>query len=91
MTGPQDPTLMQDGPEPGPEAGVLKVWTIYENPSDFPGWFVLRAWRIGRGWVKPEPAQVFLTVESARDHIPAGMVQARRAETDDPCIVESWY
>ena len=65
------------------------IWTIYENPSDFPGKWVVRMW-----WGEtPEPeAAACDSLELARDLIQraGGCFPLNRASSDDPTIHESW-
>lgn len=65
------------------------VFTIYKNPSDFPGQIVMRLWF---GPVADEGVVPFESIKDAR-------IAARRCgacyclgreQGDDPCIVESW-
>lgn len=70
----------------------LYQYVIYDNPSDWPGSFVVRRWRIGKGTVEAEklPQAVVSTLESARRCIPEGMVNIGRQPDDDPAIAEVW-
>lgn len=68
----------------------LSIWTIYHNPTDFPGKYVARRWIVSE-----QPAatgEVFLadTLGEVRDMLPPGLVPMQRWEGDDPCIVETW-
>ena len=72
---------------------ALHMWTIYENPSDYPGRFVVRECTIERDSTivtKPEPAAVVLTLEDARAAVPDGLYRLARAPGDEPHIVEVW-
>jgi len=69
----------------------LVIWTVYENPSDYPGKFVVRAWEAING--KPVPREdctVSDTLDKARASVPEGLVRMDRGDDDDPCIVETW-
>ena len=75
----------------------MDQFCIYFNPSDFPGRFVVRRWRIfsnreGRMQIEPdkEPEGIVDTIEAARALIPCGLCQIPRAPQDDPSIVEVW-
>lgn len=72
--------------------GTLWIWTVYQNPSDFPGKFVVRASAIlaGRVVMDPEATCVVETLEEARRAIPPGLYRQPRQRLDDPCIVEVW-
>ncbi len=65
--------------------------TIYEKPLDFPDAFVARVWD-GKG---AKPTNVLIrrsTIQDIREDIRAAgfMTVFRRAEDDDPHIVETW-
>lgn len=72
----------------------LEMWTIYENPSDYPGKFVVRKCVVHQGELEPRqarnPKSVCDTLEEARGAIPLWLVNLGRKEQDDPCIVETW-
>lgn len=79
-------------PEPDPRGQPLRVWTIYDHPSDFPEFFVLRPHDVlpdgiveyGEGYACPD-------IEPLREHLRAmGLTCFPRAPGDDPIIVESW-
>ena len=70
-------------------------YTIYKNPSDFPGKFVIRAFTI-----KPKaaiahssPFYVGPSADACRKHLSdnvPGLFPIPRSPTDDPVIVETW-
>lgn len=65
------------------------VWTIYANPSDYPGKWVVRQW-FGE---TPDPmAGVCDSLELARDLVwrAGGSFCLHRAADDDPAIHETW-
>lgn len=72
----------------------LTVWTIYENPSDAPGWFVVRGHDIVHGQTEPVPHErpvgLATNLGGARELVPAGLTCISRSPEDDPCVVESW-
>lgn len=66
------------------------VIVIYSNPSDYPGYFVARVWNLDR------PTEILIIKkdvheirEDIKRNIPT-MVRLTRAQSDDPCIVETW-
>lgn len=65
------------------------MWTIYDNPRDFPGRFVVRVWY---GTVPEPECTTHDTLEAARlsvmDEGASGFFD--RSPEDDPCIVETW-
>jgi len=76
------------------KAAFQAIFTIYRNPSDYPGHIVVRA------WYGNVPSQVFLVLASVDDaravlqglYWQGGCVGqcVSRSQNDDPCIVESW-
>jgi hypothetical protein len=70
----------------------MRLFTVYWNPSDYPGCYVVREWVTVDG--KPMPAVVPHAVtsdlDSARQTIPAWAVRLARGVDDDPVIVETW-
>lgn len=70
----------------------LDMWTVYENPSDYPGHFVTRQWRVGSDGARCEEAVIVVhTLEQARMLIPPGLHCQSRSPDDDPVIVETWF
>ena len=70
---------------------VLRMWTIYESPRDYPGRFVVRGWTVQREPVPDElPTAVVDTLAAARRHVPVGLFRLDRDPDDDPTIVETW-
>ena len=72
---------------------VLHTYTLYAHPADYPGRYVVRRFACGAFGVipDPEPWCVAHTLDAARLSVPRGMVWHPREETDDPCIVESYF
>lgn len=67
---------------------TLDLYVVYENPSDFPGCFVVRKWR---GNVpEREPLSVGSSIDEARSALPEGLHRMNRLEQDDPVIREVW-
>jgi len=63
------------------------MWTVFENPTDYPGHFVAR--RFNGDW----PSQTVVTAKSLaeiRALLPPDLYRIPRQEADDPCIVEVW-
>lgn len=69
----------------------MNLYTIYKNPSDFPGDFVVKKWadcnlqNQDLNFVK-----IAKTIEDARNFLPPGLVNLGRYVDDDPVIYESW-
>ena len=70
----------------------LRSFTVYYDPADYPGKYVVRGERIYPGLcVKdPEPAYVGDSLADARDVIPLTMTPLPRMTGDPPPIVEVW-
>lgn len=72
----------------------MTVWVIYENPSDFPGKFVVRPqWVMSDSSIAiaPQPTSVVDSLEIARWHVPPELYRQPRDPEDDPAIVETWF
>ena len=70
---------------------IFQMFVIYENPSDYPGKFVVRRWEVDSGdlYVATE-CVVVETLKQAREAIPPGLYRLNRNCFDDPVIVETW-
>lgn len=75
----------------------LMVYTVYDNPSDYPGKIVVRRHMAGiceeRGpvvVVDAEPMFVCDDIEQARQRLPPGLTNIGRQPNDDPVIAEVW-
>lgn len=73
----------------------FEMWTIYDHPSDYPDWFVVRcSWVEGNlaesAYVMAANMATANTLEAARACIPPGLHCAVRRPDDDPVIVETW-
>ena len=64
----------------------MELYVIYENPTDFPGKFVLRRWRMEKP--DPQPLKVGDTLFDVRIALPRNVVNIGRMHGDDACIVE---
>jgi hypothetical protein len=75
----------------GMASGVLIIWTIYENPKDYPGLFIARPFALARGNPRPSPFHLEGTsLSELREQLPHSLVQLGRREEDEPQIVEVW-
>jgi hypothetical protein len=67
------------------------LYVIYQNPSDYPGFFCVRKWTV----LTCPPSSVALigkvsTLEEARELIPQNKEKMPVFLNDDPVIVEVW-
>lgn len=79
------------------EPATLSGFTVYMNPSDYPGKYVVRRWTATKGKVVPDieptavteitPVELEAIRESFRDK---GMVCILRMPDDDQVIIETW-
>lgn len=74
------------------DADTLDMFTIYDNPADARGFFVVRRWEMRRGIKVPVPREAYAlpSLHMARGIIPRGRVRMERNDEDDPTIVETW-
>lgn len=72
------------------ERGV-RTYTIYFNPDDFPGKYVVRGWtsHVSHSEMDKE-CEVVDSLEKAREKIPVGMVWQARHPSDVRAVVEAW-
>jgi len=73
-------------------AEPIYSWTVYRNPLDYPGKFVVRRFDVSQPppMPDPEPWAVSNTLEEARATLPGWAVVLARSEHDEPQIVETW-
>lgn len=73
-------------------SGGLDVWVVYQNPTDFPGLFVVRLHKIEAGVTRPTATHFTAkTLEAVRRLLPPGLYRLDRFESDDPNVVETWF
>lgn len=67
-------------------------FTIYQNPLDAPGQYVVRRWTIGPGWELPDKTVAYQgpSLSAARAAIPYGLHRMPRFPDDDPSVLEVW-
>jgi hypothetical protein len=71
--------------------GNLNIWTIYYDPTDFPGKYVVRMLSVNQhGIATSSTARVADSLEEARKLIPPGLIRLDRDPRDVQCIVEVW-
>ena len=67
----------------------IMFWTVYGDPTDFPGKFVCRPSSIKHGTFNHH--LIADSLDALRKKIPAGLIQMGRSKSDDPTIVEIWF
>lgn len=74
------------------QSAPVSIYTIYANPLDFPGKFVVRRHVVEAGHSVPDvmPMVVADNLEGAREVLPPGSWCLGREPGDDQKIVESW-
>jgi hypothetical protein len=69
----------------------LTIWTIYRNPGDHPGKWVLRAHDVGPGTTQARPGcYIANSYEELLSSLPSGLDRLPRDAYDDPVIYECW-
>jgi len=66
---------------------TLPIWTIYDNPLDYPGLFVAREFNYDRATDK---VLTDTTLDGLRRKLPPNLTCIKRYPSDNPHIVESW-
>lgn len=74
---------------------VLRMWTVYKNPTDYPGKFVARMFEVGGGAGEPRATGSVIIkdeLSELRDVLKfeLHLVCLTRSEGDEPQIVETW-
>lgn len=70
----------------------LIIWTIYRNPRDYPGLWVLRPYEVDEGLVSSPIACLSDSLKPLRAPLEArGLVMFPRQPDDDAPIVETWF
>ena len=71
----------------------VTVWTIYHEPNDYPGRWVVRGHEVfpGRGLQPHSFCFVTRTLSEARAKVPAGTRRFRRAPKDDRSFMSAGW
>lgn len=72
---------------------ALDIWTVYFNPDDHPGKYVVRRFAVKAGGKTDvdDPCYVGGSLLEARCCVPPGLYCQTRDPKDQPSIVESWF
>jgi hypothetical protein len=76
-----------------PKVPAMRIYTIFRDPLDAPGKFVVRGFSIVRGEPSPVPDAKGYAVDSlehARALVPRGTFRIGPSTEDHGTIVESW-
>jgi hypothetical protein len=71
----------------------LAMWTVYDNPRDYPGKYVARRFDVDASGPKPSASIIVMDdLEKLRDvlQFEMGLVKLMRSPGDEPQIVETW-
>lgn len=75
----------------GRERDFLVMWTVTENPSDYPNKIVARPRYIGGGSIFTLNAVLVTdSFETLCEQLPSGLTNMAALPGDDPAIVEVW-
>lgn len=71
---------------------TLDLWTVYDHPRDYPELYVARRWVVTAGGIeRTDDVRGAHLIDTLRDElIDMGLTCIRRADDDDPVIVETW-
>ena len=68
----------------------IRLYAIYDHPTDYPDNWVVRELDVGAGTVGFGEAQLADSLEEARGLLPAGAELAQEGDPTDPNIAEVW-
>jgi hypothetical protein len=74
-----------------PAIEPLDIWTVYHNPSDYPGKYVARKFTVTKDVTATRDMFVADTIEEIRALLPQGLYHLTRQPDDDPVIIETWF
>jgi hypothetical protein len=70
----------------------MRLYTVYDHPSDYPDKWVVRAWWVDSGQMYAGGVHLAETLDDARDGIPrrAELHRLEPTPLDDATIAEVW-
>lgn len=76
---------------PDPVSGILSIYTIYNNPSNYPGYYVISKWDVEKGSETKDTTYHFKStnLQECRDQLKSLYCVGREPD-DDPVILESY-
>lgn len=70
---------------------IMTVWTVFFDPNDHPGKWVLRGFDVDAHGVQPRGECTLAdTLDEIREALPPGLHCLGRLNGDEPAIYESW-
>lgn len=70
---------------------VLRMWTVYDHPADYPDGFIARLWEVeGSSYRATDQVVTGGTLDGVRAQLPPGLHRLPRSVGDDPVVVETW-
>jgi hypothetical protein len=66
---------------------MIDVWIVYDSPSDFPGCYVARRFKMDK---PTSDVLTAATLDDLRALLPPGLIRLERTEHDQPHLVEVW-
>jgi hypothetical protein len=69
---------------------ALEIWTVYDHPLDYPGYFVARKWFVGLTLEPTDEILLDTDLNSLRKHMPPWLYCMPAQKDDDPKIIEVW-
>jgi hypothetical protein len=71
--------------------GALAIWTVYDQPTDYPVGYIARLHEVADGKPKATGMTLVGTLEEMRTWFErAGLAKIARSPGDEPQIVEVW-
>lgn len=68
----------------------MNIYVIYKHPSDYSKHYVVREMFITKDGTQHGLPNLYTTLQSARNSIPAQYTRVKRHDSDDKVIVETW-
>lgn len=70
---------------------ILKTYTVFYSPTDFPQQYVIREFHVSAGTIIPKDIiAIGNSIDEVRAKLPQGLLRIIKSECDLPSIVEMW-